>query len=1528
MHDKLFGNLRALLSDSIGAQHKSAQISALLFFAFELDPDRYTDQWLPYLERCRLPTFFFLRDDHAMKARRWLPAGVKIEVDPRQGCDLDLLVAPMQAKLELSQLVSRQLVSFLDAENLGMSTLRELTCSDPELTLDELALLLMDPRLAELERFELSKKNRLAQRHRQGPELIDALERAAFRDSITSLSLRNQRIGEFGALQLARSKHFPNLEALDLSDNRLSWGALESLLTSPTRAKLRAVAWGDADLTEVSDVPARATVRDLDLLSLPRCVLDASTLAALPVCLAPTKVGSLGLQGCDLSRFSVDELEQFLLAMSPRRVDLRSARLGLSTLASLLGSHALQHLRIDHQHTKLMRVILAPGVVDVDLSRSMIDDEGVRLLVESGSLTGVRTLNLAGNTITDEGMRLIATADLSALTSLELTHHKSLSRVGAWHLATATTAREDLSVSWRFTESFERFRAFSRGEGVLNLSGVRGIHHDVLMLSRAGCFDGAREVNLSGAPLSNWTVQQLATHQGYRYEVCFDVSDAELSAATALALVNVGGRHRLPRRFRALETFMSDAKITALELIGWDFDDVAVVSLCNLRALHRVERLDLRGSNLHDAWFAQLLACGELVNLKTLLLQDTALTDSAAFALVNSGALARLERLDIRGTSTSAFALALLTRRANHVTIRSDALIQPGDDHTNPALLVSALERYDAPIRAAYVMASGLVEDSPPSSIEALCHRFDALETPSQKLRFAALVLAGKSVEVILSKLAMYKTRPARQPERPREKPRAAIILDQLDARDLEDRQRERGGEVHSGYHESRCRCSRCLPILSRQERMNPADVRPEAVRALLGSLFGSTWMRSHHPPIGDEGLRIFAASISARHVDSFELSRNGVTSAGILHLLTSPHLERVRYLGLGWNALGDEGLTAIAESPRCARLQTLVLVCNDISDVGLRALGKSSAMMTLRELDLRGNSISLSAFLEFIAAHECSRELVIRSDFDDVDALWRGEHVEDLDLSRRRLDDRDLDALLELPGLERLSKLDVRSNLFTPLGLERLRDHPELAACSVWSYQNLTESAWGTKLILSADRARSEQQLMDVLGSWDSSALTHLCFDGAEVSDHTARQLAMLPGLTTLRELDLRATSITGRGVLALLDSSSLPALQSISAPEHVASASARARGALAMHPRAGLIDFDQTRGSIQLQTTPRGRTVSFSSSPVTPAILGQLTHELTADPLDALALEHVGLTDSGFVELVTSSSAARPRHLRLDGNPITDEGLAEVRGAAFFRDVTSLSLRHVSVGSRGVEALAASMPRLTHVELMLHQRANDEAATRDSVALIRSLEPVARGLEHLDLTHRNVDLDGIRAILDVGIAPGLKSLGLGECSWLGRQSAVLIANSPAFQSLERLDVSGMREASAASVRELLESEHLRELRELDVSMPSLKRAHIVELAEVRGVYRLETLRLRDVHVSVEVLLRLLDAPWLSELSHLDISGFKFDHARDGDIEPFRKLLTSSRLQTIELWRSWVPAGIMRIIEERAESTMTRVLR
>jgi len=90
---------------------------------------------------------------------------------------------------------------------------------------------------------------------------------------------------------------------------------------------------------------------------------------------------------------------------------------------------------------------------------------------------------------------------------------------------------------------------------------------------------------------------------------------------------------------------------------------------------------------------------------------------------------------------------------------------------------------------------------------------------------------------------------------------------------------------------------------------------------------------------LGDIGVRLLAKSAPAVGVRGLNLSDTAMGSAGVRALALSPHLRNLEGLYLNANSIDDDGARALADSPYLERLQTLFVQFNGISPAGTQAL-------------------------------------------------------------------------------------------------------------------------------------------------------------------------------------------------------------------------------------------------------------------------------------------------------------------------------------------------------------------------------------------------------------------------------------------------------------------------------------------------------------------------------------------------------------------------------------------------------------
>jgi uncharacterized protein (TIGR02996 family) len=96
---------------------------------------------------------------------------------------------------------------------------------------------------------------------------------------------------------------------------------------------------------------------------------------------------------------------------------------------------------------------------------------------------------------------------------------------------------------------------------------------------------------------------------------------------------------------------------------------------------------------------------------------------------------------------------------------------------------------------------------------------------------------------------------------------------------------------------------------------------------------------------LGDMGLRLLAKSAHLRGARGLNLSATAAGNAGAQALAACPHFNNLEELYLSANNIGDDGARAIAESPYLERLKTLFVNFNCIGARGAEVLRKRFGM-------------------------------------------------------------------------------------------------------------------------------------------------------------------------------------------------------------------------------------------------------------------------------------------------------------------------------------------------------------------------------------------------------------------------------------------------------------------------------------------------------------------------------------------------------------------------------------------------------
>jgi uncharacterized protein (TIGR02996 family) len=110
---------------------------------------------------------------------------------------------------------------------------------------------------------------------------------------------------------------------------------------------------------------------------------------------------------------------------------------------------------------------------------------------------------------------------------------------------------------------------------------------------------------------------------------------------------------------------------------------------------------------------------------------------------------------------------------------------------------------------------------------------------------------------------------------------------------------------------------------------------------------------------LGDDGLRLLAASRSLSGLERLGLGYNYIDSARAVALAGSPVVANVRLLDLSGNHLGNEGTIALVRSPHLAELRVLHLAFCQVGDEGVEAILDSPLADRLALLNLTGSPAS-----------------------------------------------------------------------------------------------------------------------------------------------------------------------------------------------------------------------------------------------------------------------------------------------------------------------------------------------------------------------------------------------------------------------------------------------------------------------------------------------------------------------------------------------------------------------------------------
>jgi len=459
--DKLFGELRSLLSGKVFDPSDRDKLLDLVHEAIRLDPHGYEQKWLPYLEGSRIEwpvPFATLQDPKTVE--NWstlLPfATFALDLQHRVRSWEDLpsedgehpFGIPLEhiAELRLDSIRTRANTLSTLFNSPGMRYVNEL-CFDA---------LQPDPRWND----ELP------------PENLDALCRGKYLHNIERLTLRKNGIHTTQLPALLRSRAMQNLKVLILERNNIGNAGLRDLVTSPCAEKLRVLGLRGNNITDLSPLRQQAICTEVESLELGGNLFEdagAEALAASKL----QKIETLSLAYCRVGDRGLNALCNSRTLRPPRTLDLSSNRItraALTTFASSDWTSELVHIDISHNDlsesgvgalvgapmlqqletlgaagsgqlsTPLDITVRLLGQLDpskitaLNLSGSTVGEDGAKLIARMSSL---RSLKLNGTYITEEGVLALANApNLGNLEVLEL-HKNNIGDAGAIALATS-----------------------------------------------------------------------------------------------------------------------------------------------------------------------------------------------------------------------------------------------------------------------------------------------------------------------------------------------------------------------------------------------------------------------------------------------------------------------------------------------------------------------------------------------------------------------------------------------------------------------------------------------------------------------------------------------------------------------------------------------------------------------------------------------------------------------------------------------------------------------------------------------------------------------------------------------------------------------------------------------------------------------------------------------------------------------------------------------------------------------------------
>jgi hypothetical protein len=299
--------------------------------------------------------------------------------------------------------------------------------------------------------------------------------------------------------------------------------------------------------------------------------------------------------------------------------------------------------------------------------------------------------------------------------------------------------------------------------------------------------------------------------------------------------------------------------------------------------------------------------------------------------------------------------------------------------------------------------------------------------------------------------------------------------------------------------------------------------------RAELATLARVISLRNQR--VSDAQLGALARSEALASVEELDLC-DAIRGATLEALMASAWITRLRTLRLQNNALslGDLADPArwLRTSPCLNTLETLMLGFNQLNDRDLEALASVDGLRALRALELHANQLQHVRALFGAPGLEGLERLSLK--WNPIADLARAleasalRELRELDLSATGMDDSALRALAEGQAMPRLSTLRLERNpAVTDAGMQALAGAKWMERLEQLSLASTSVHAAGLQMLVDSGRA---------------AQLTHLNLMFTGVDDAAMEVLSAPGAMPALRSLNLTRTLVTARGASVLASS------------------------------------------------------------------------------------------------------------------------------------------------------------------------------------------------------------------------------------------------------------------------------------------------------------------------------------------------------------------------------------------------------